>query len=46
MNPDVVCVTSFCEWYEDTQVEPAQSYGNLYLDILREFKDKHPDPTG
>jgi len=46
MNPDVVCVTSFCEWYEDTQVEPAQSYGNLYLDILKEFKHEHPGTTG
>jgi len=33
-------ITSYGEWYEDTQIEPAESYGSLYLDILRDFKEK------
>lgn len=35
---DVYSLCSFNEWYEDSAVEPASSYGNLYLDITREFK--------
>lgn len=31
-------VTSFNEVYEDSQIEPCQSYGNKYLEILSEFK--------
>lgn len=34
-----LCITSFCEWYEGTQIEPAKSYGDLYLNILRDFKE-------
>jgi hypothetical protein len=36
----VIIVTSYGEWYEDTQIEPAISYDYLYLDILRNFKNK------
>jgi len=32
---DVILVTSFNEWEEGTQIEPAKGYGNLYLDITR-----------
>lgn len=39
---DCVMVTSLDEWYEDTQILPCLSYGNMYLDILRKFKDAHP----
>lgn len=28
-----VFVTSFNEWYEDTQIEPSKEYGDAYLDI-------------
>ena len=34
-NP-VVMVTSWNEWFEDTQIEPAESYGTKYCDILKE----------
>ncbi|GAL68391.1 glycoside hydrolase family 99-like domain-containing protein [Jejuia pallidilutea] len=35
----IILVNSFNNWNFDTQVEPAQSYGSKYLDILRdEFK--------
>lgn len=32
-------ICSFNEWFEDTQIEPTKSYGNKYLDILREWKN-------
>lgn len=31
-------ICSFNEWYEDTQIEPAASYGNLYIDMIKDFK--------
>lgn len=35
----LIFIDSFNEFRKDTQIEPAQSYGNLYLDITRqEFK--------
>jgi len=41
LNPglNLVFVTSFNQWHEDTQIEPSPTYGNIYLDILKgEFK--------
>lgn len=31
-----VFVTSFNEWYEDTQIEPSEEHGRAYLDITAE----------
>lgn len=31
-----VLVTSFNEWYEDTQIEPSEEYGKAYLDVTAE----------
>jgi hypothetical protein len=36
-NPDWLWVNSFNEWVEGTYVEPSAAYGNLYLDLTREF---------
>ncbi len=36
-NPDVVTITSWNEWGEGTAIEPGSSYGNLYLDITRNY---------
>lgn len=33
-----VMITSFGEWYEDTQIEEATSYKTMYLDILGNSK--------
>ena len=36
-NPDLVTITSWNEWGEGTAIEPGSSYGNLYLDITRDY---------
>ena len=38
-NPEWITITSFNEWYEGTQIEPAASYGSRYLDITRQYAD-------
>jgi hypothetical protein len=42
-------ITSWNEWAEGTMIEPSVTYGNLYLDITREFapqfKSGLPTPT-
>lgn len=47
--PDWIMITSWNEWPEGTMIEPSVSYGNLYLDITREyaaqFKRGLPTPT-
>ncbi len=35
--PDWIIITSWNEWVEGTMIEPSVTYGNLYLDITREF---------
>lgn len=45
-QPKAIILTSWNEWYEGSQLEPSQGYGNLYLDISREkisaFKNNVP----
>jgi Glycosyl hydrolase family 99/Bacterial SH3 domain len=36
-QPDLIVIDSFNEWVEGSSIEPSASYGNLYLDITREF---------
>lgn len=40
LNPDWVVVTSFNEWYEGTVIEPSTEFGDLYLQLTKEYKDK------
>ncbi|HEY0069919.1 MAG TPA: endo-1,3-alpha-glucanase family glycosylhydrolase [Chloroflexia bacterium] len=39
-NPDIITITSWNEWKEDTQIEPAVSYRTTYLDLTREYAAK------
>ncbi|HEX7594559.1 MAG TPA: endo-1,3-alpha-glucanase family glycosylhydrolase, partial [Anaerolineae bacterium] len=47
--PDWIIITSWNEWVEGTMIEPSVTYGNLYLDITRDFaaqfKAGLPAPT-
>ncbi|MBI3740830.1 MAG: glycoside hydrolase family 99-like domain-containing protein [Chloroflexi bacterium] len=38
--PDWVIITSWNEWVEGTMIEPSVTYGDLYLEITREFSAK------
>lgn len=39
-NPDWLWVNSFNEWVEGTYIEPGQFYGDLYLQLTREFAEQ------
>ena len=40
-RPAMVSITSWNEWPEGSQIEPAQSYGDLYLQITRQYSDRY-----
>jgi hypothetical protein len=40
-DPGVVTVTSWNEWGEGTAIEPGSGYGNLYLDITRDYSSRY-----
>lgn len=39
--PPMVTVCSFNEWGEGTQIEPAQEYGELYLELTRKWANTY-----
>jgi len=36
-DPDWMMITSFNEWVEGSQIEPSVTYGDLYLNVLRDL---------
>ena len=38
-NPDWIFITSWNEWWEHTYIEPSQDFGDLYLQITREYSE-------
>lgn len=48
-RPDLLIINSFNEWVEGTMIEPSVTFGNLYLDLTREyaaqFKGQAPLPA-
>lgn len=42
-TPTAVLITSWNEWLEQTSIAPANEYGNLYLDITREYAQKYKE---
>ncbi len=38
--PDWVLLNGYNEWVEGTQIEPAVEYGNLYLEVSRQWADR------
>jgi hypothetical protein len=39
-NPDWVTITTFNEWFEGAMIEPSSHYGNLYLNITRQYAER------
>lgn len=42
-QPDLVLVSTFNEYHENTHIEPSRTHGRLYMDMTREFIQKAKD---
>ncbi|HEX2923847.1 MAG TPA: glycoside hydrolase family 99-like domain-containing protein, partial [Chloroflexota bacterium] len=40
-DPGAITITSWNEWGGGTEIEPGSSYGNLYLDITRQYAQQY-----
>jgi hypothetical protein len=36
-EPDWIFIATWNEWYENTHIEPSEAFGELYLDLTREY---------
>jgi len=36
-HPDWILITSFNEWWENTHIEPSETYGHQYLDFTAQY---------
>ena len=43
-SPDWIYITSWNEWWENTQIEPSELYGDLYLKITRQYVAQWKNP--
>ena len=39
-NPDWIFITTWNEWWEHTNIEPGELYGNQYLQITKEYAER------
>jgi hypothetical protein len=43
-DPDFIFITTWNEWWEHTYIEPSESFGDLYLQITREYAERWKQP--
>jgi LysM repeat protein len=39
-NPDILLIHSFNEWIEGSEIEPGTTYGDLYLNLTKQFSNQ------
>jgi hypothetical protein len=39
-DPDWIFITTWNEWWEHTHIEPSELYGELYLEITRQYAER------
>jgi LysM repeat protein len=39
-NPDIMLIHSFNEWIEGSEIEPGTTYGDLYLNLTKQFSNQ------
>ncbi len=46
VQPDLVTISTWNEWYETSAIEPGRDWGNLYLDITRDKANAFKGASG
>lgn len=44
-NPDLVTISTWNEWFESSAIEPGEQWGNLYVDLTRQFATQYKGAT-